>query len=241
MKIKFNRVTWYSKLAAVIFFIAILPIWTFYIGAVYQEAVSLENQIVIDSARSLSQGETSQKLPKVTYQNSKFGWGLTLPSGWRLKENRNNGDVTIESYRSVSFDGYGAKQVVPAATINLSTIRVSRFTPVATKVGNVKYDAKKKALVDTGSTPTRCLPAYSAYGPNKDFPLFVFGGSMMSSPAYRDSAILLSDDNAIIINEVNYGISKSDASEIESLYRSLRLKEGVTALFPDCAKTSPQN
>lgn len=241
MKIKFNKVTWYSKLAAVIFFIAILPIWTFYIGARYQEAVNLESQIVLDSARNLSQGELVQKLPKLTYQNSKYGWGLTLPSGWRLKENRDNGDVTIESYRSVSFDGYGAKQIVPAATITLSTIRTSRFTPVGTKVGDIKYDAKKKALVDAGSTPVRCLPSYGSYGVNKDIPVFVFGGSMMSSPAYRDSAILLSDNNSVIVREVNHGISKGDAGEIERLYRSLRLQEGVTALFPDCAKTSPQN
>ena len=35
--IKFNEVTWYSKLAAVIFLLVIFPMLTFYIGIKYQE------------------------------------------------------------------------------------------------------------------------------------------------------------------------------------------------------------
>jgi hypothetical protein len=36
--IKFNEVTWYSKLAAIIFFLGALPALTFYIGMQYQAA-----------------------------------------------------------------------------------------------------------------------------------------------------------------------------------------------------------
>lgn len=43
MKIKWNEYTWYSKLLAAIFFIVILPAWTFYIGTQYQSTV--ESQI----------------------------------------------------------------------------------------------------------------------------------------------------------------------------------------------------
>ncbi len=39
--IKFNEVTWYSKLAAVLFFIGVLPILTFYIGVQYQKTNSI--------------------------------------------------------------------------------------------------------------------------------------------------------------------------------------------------------
>jgi hypothetical protein len=39
--IKFNEVTWYSKLAAVIFFLVIVPLLVFYIGTQYQEVKSL--------------------------------------------------------------------------------------------------------------------------------------------------------------------------------------------------------
>ena len=34
--IKFNEVTWYSKLAAVILFLLVIPTLTFYIGTQYQ-------------------------------------------------------------------------------------------------------------------------------------------------------------------------------------------------------------
>lgn len=48
---KWNEVTWYSKLAAVIFFLGIFPVLTFYIGTQYQEVKDLnagiiENQVV---------------------------------------------------------------------------------------------------------------------------------------------------------------------------------------------------
>jgi hypothetical protein len=39
MKIEWNRVTWYSKLLAVILFILVLPAWTFYLGMKYEETV----------------------------------------------------------------------------------------------------------------------------------------------------------------------------------------------------------
>jgi hypothetical protein len=53
MNIKWNKYTWYSKLAAIIFFIAILPAWTFYIGIQYEKTkvdiTYLNNQSVIYS------------------------------------------------------------------------------------------------------------------------------------------------------------------------------------------------
>jgi len=38
MNIKWNEYTWYSKLLAVIFFILVLPVWTFYMGTRYEES-----------------------------------------------------------------------------------------------------------------------------------------------------------------------------------------------------------
>ena len=39
MSIQWNIVTWYSKLLAVIFFIGVLPVLTFYIGTQYQGVI----------------------------------------------------------------------------------------------------------------------------------------------------------------------------------------------------------
>lgn len=43
MNIKFNVVTWYSKLLSIIFFIAVLPVLTFYIGGQYQLTLDMQN------------------------------------------------------------------------------------------------------------------------------------------------------------------------------------------------------
>ncbi len=44
MPIKYNKVTWYSKLGAVILFVLVVPCLTFYIGRVYQQTIDvLEN------------------------------------------------------------------------------------------------------------------------------------------------------------------------------------------------------
>jgi len=48
--IKWNEYTWYSKLAALIFFIGVLPCLTFYIGMQYEktiQSINSENYLVI--------------------------------------------------------------------------------------------------------------------------------------------------------------------------------------------------
>lgn len=37
MEIQWNKVTWYSKLAAIIFFVGVLPVFTFFMGMEYKE------------------------------------------------------------------------------------------------------------------------------------------------------------------------------------------------------------
>jgi hypothetical protein len=43
--IKFNEVTWYSKLAAVILFLVVIPALTFYIGTQYEQAREVEASV----------------------------------------------------------------------------------------------------------------------------------------------------------------------------------------------------
>jgi len=37
MEIQWNEVTWYSKLAAILFFVGVLPVLTFFMGMEYRE------------------------------------------------------------------------------------------------------------------------------------------------------------------------------------------------------------
>jgi hypothetical protein len=39
MTVQFHTVTWYSRILALIFFLAVLPVWTFYISIQYQKTV----------------------------------------------------------------------------------------------------------------------------------------------------------------------------------------------------------
>jgi hypothetical protein len=39
--LKWNEITWYSKLGAIVLFLAIVPVLSFYIGTVYQQVIDL--------------------------------------------------------------------------------------------------------------------------------------------------------------------------------------------------------
>jgi hypothetical protein len=45
-KIEWNKVTWYSKWASLLFFLIAFPILTFFIGTKYQEVKDLDNRFI---------------------------------------------------------------------------------------------------------------------------------------------------------------------------------------------------
>jgi hypothetical protein len=71
-KIEWNKVTWYSKLAAVIFFIVIFPAWMFYMGWKFREAYSLPLQ-------TSSQTETQSTNDTTPYNT--FGYKMVTVEG----------------------------------------------------------------------------------------------------------------------------------------------------------------
>lgn len=78
---KFNEVTWYSKLAAVILFVGALPALTFYIGVRYQEA----NDIA-ESAATLSPAEATppRSSGKISYVTKEInGFAVPQVTGYR--------------------------------------------------------------------------------------------------------------------------------------------------------------
>ncbi len=75
--IKFNEVTWYSKLATIIFFIGIWPVLTFYIGIQYEKALQIslnETTLEVTPVRTeeISQTESvaSTSLPNDTLEST---------------------------------------------------------------------------------------------------------------------------------------------------------------------------
>ncbi len=64
---QFNVVTWYSKLLSIIFFIAVLPVLTFYIGTQYQLAVDAgtSQTVLLSQAPIVSVKKDEVALPKI--------------------------------------------------------------------------------------------------------------------------------------------------------------------------------
>jgi hypothetical protein len=46
MTIKWNKYTWYSKWAAIVFFLLVLPVWTFYLGMQFEKTREIVSQAV---------------------------------------------------------------------------------------------------------------------------------------------------------------------------------------------------
>ena len=96
--IKFNQVTWYSKLAAAILFILVLPILTFYIGIQYQATMTIvlesknipmiqgENTPTIDRAQNKIASDDADFSKIInsafvkTYHSSKCGFEFKYPT-----------------------------------------------------------------------------------------------------------------------------------------------------------------
>lgn len=77
MHIEFNKVTWYSKLGALILFILVIPALTFYIGRKYEEVR------ILNSYTNISPAKVSNTL-NPDYLNSTYnidGESVTLKNG----------------------------------------------------------------------------------------------------------------------------------------------------------------
>jgi hypothetical protein len=80
MNIKWNKVTWYSKLLAVILFIFVLPTWTFYLGSEYGQVKSIQNTSTIKyESVATSTNKTSNW---ETYSDIQQRFSIKYPSNW---------------------------------------------------------------------------------------------------------------------------------------------------------------
>lgn len=70
MNIEWNKVTWYSKLAAIVIFIGIFPALTFYIGKQYGEVGILSNEPVYNSPDISHVNLNADSSPRVTETTS---------------------------------------------------------------------------------------------------------------------------------------------------------------------------
>ncbi len=107
---KFNSVTWYSKLAAAILFI-VLPFIGFYLGMQYQKALSLPKNRVItiksDTDKSKTIVDTDQITVKTIYENGVLKYSGTVQLPTPCHEIKDETDV----FRPLSLDGVEQVQI----------------------------------------------------------------------------------------------------------------------------------
>ena len=235
MQIKWNEVTWYSRWAAVVVFLVAVPVLCFYIGVIYghvnsQEVVS-EIGVPVKTTPVLST-TTSQF---ATYSNDTYNFTFQYPSAWKIIESLDKKTVKVDSLLKVPFND---KRSYSAFNVSFSVIPKTSFQKIGTKVGEITYDVKKQALVDVD----RCLPQMPLANVSGALPAFAYGGSMMSSPAHFEYAVLRNDDKMILIAES----SDTPEKEIErkalaegkdKMYSSFAFTKDIDAFVPPCAKT----
>lgn len=149
MKIKWNEYTWYSKMASIVFFTAIVPVWSFYIGTMYQKTKDvLQDAPKVDQSASVYEALAAAKISAqkdaqpvqivdgYTYKNTDLGITLQLPAGvevveqdkavleingYKLKLIKGN-DVVSDENRPVAQYCLNATTTIALASINGQTL-----------------------------------------------------------------------------------------------------------------------
>jgi hypothetical protein len=228
--IKFNEVTWYSKLAAVIFFLAVLPILTFYIGMEYEKTEeAMMPPSVVTSSPTVTNTSGYELL---TYTNAKYGWSFKYPSTWKVTENKDGTSVSVDSSARAASLNPESKATFPKFTLNFSTVKKTDFGTVNSKWGIITFDLKKNALVADS-----CLPVSTRIGVKQGEALFQYTGSLMSTPAYSGSAIVTDKDYLVIVSSEMYdSIDDTLAEGAGIIYATFQLAPEVYSIIPQCAQ-----
>ena len=86
---KFNEVTWYSKLAAIIFFIGVLPSLTFYIGVRYEQVQNIVGEQSVETPAIFQ--KISQKESSLFFKDIVRGYSFSYPQQWSTGEVNSDG------------------------------------------------------------------------------------------------------------------------------------------------------
>jgi hypothetical protein len=233
--IEFNKVTWYSKLAAVIIFLLVIPMITFHIGREYQKTISvLETASATDVPLSSVDMGGQPVSGYVTYTNPVYKFSFSYPKSWIMTESADKTQVTIDSN---AYTGEVETHPIPAVKVTISAIKKQAFKPVGTKVGDIRYDQTRDALVDAGQKTASCLQIEPFMGIDGSYHSYRYGGSTMSSPAYFDNAIITEKDYMILVHEEkdivpDAALQAEINADKEKLYASFKLAPGDVASLP---------
>jgi hypothetical protein len=191
MKIKWNEITWYSKMIALILFVA-LPFIGFYYGAQYGKMISAPDQQFLS--------EASQNNNTAIKNGNALPLYYTTPSEWQLDANNTKGGFSIAYPIDFSVqDNYTA---TPSTDwrVNAGTISgIKYFTLIVPKAFEPQTNFGDATLtVGVGGSVaavTQCLAQTAANGPAvatssatiNDIPFTIFQSSDAGAGNYYET------------------------------------------------------
>jgi hypothetical protein len=161
-----------------------------------------------------------------TYTNTEYGLSFIYPSSWKLSEDKSKKEVTVSTN-----DTDGVDVTFPSWKISFKTTDKSYFNSnrVSTKWGIITYNEETKSLFSDG-----CLKSESL---SPTIQTIRFGGSLMSDPAYSESAILTTNGNIIVVrSEQGAGLYPELESQLSIINHSFKLLNGNKVFVPECSK-----
>jgi len=188
------------------------------------------NQDSSDSYFSINSSKVSTINYK-TYLNTQYGFSFDYPNTWKTSEDKNKKEVIV------STDDMVDRMAYPSWSISFKSTDKNFFNTVRpTKMGVITYSEKESALF----ADDRCIKAEDfGFGTTKNnlIKKFIYGGSMMSDPAYSNSAILTTDGNIIIVDSRQGVVITPDIDKQLSLItNSFKLLNNNKVFIPECSK-----
>ncbi len=88
--VEWNRVTWYSKLLAIVIFIGVIPTLTFYIGMKYQEAVDANDETNILTLISSTNSPLVSNRPSLPLVNATTSASISSSTTYTVTSSTSN-------------------------------------------------------------------------------------------------------------------------------------------------------
>lgn len=105
MNIKWNEYTWYSKMAAIILFLGLVPMLAFYIGYQFEVVRYTYEKGTLGHITYVKRVHTNQKERMLPFENKAYGLSFQYPSSLYVKETEygvnKNPEYSIELVKNI--------------------------------------------------------------------------------------------------------------------------------------------
>ncbi len=209
------------------------------ICATYQKKGNLEVEYVPDCSIASDYSDSSFTVNYVAegvsvavwkeYSSSEYGFRFNYPGDWKLTEDKIKKEVTIDTNDIGDVVEGGT---FPSWRITFKSTDKTFFNNLQpTKMGVITYNEKESAVF----ADDRCIKGTKLLGGLTQ--AFTYGGSLMSDPAYSNSAILTKNGEIIIVNSYQGSvITQKLEKQLSTIVNTFKLLNGNSFFIPECSK-----